>query len=105
MAETLVFYKGYDNPQVLELKTGGVAQDLAAVSKVEVTFNGNTYDSDTYADAFDWTTDSMELVLRLGLIPGIEVTKDKKSEIVTYDPSNPNGFVWGRVLIIMDEVS
>jgi hypothetical protein len=101
----LTFFKGYDNVQIVELTSGSTPQSLLEVTLVEITFNGVTYDSDTTPGAFDWATDSNQLVLRMGLLPDIPVAKDKKAEIVTYDPSNPEGIVWGRVAIKMDEVT
>lgn len=101
----LKFYQGYDNVQIVELTDDDVAQSLASVTKVELTFDGVTYDSDTTPDAFDWVTNSSQLILKMGILPSIAVTKDKKAEIVTIDPSNPNGVVWGRIAIQIDEVS
>jgi hypothetical protein len=101
----LTFFQGYDNVQIVELTEDGSAQSLSAVTKVEITFDGVTYDSDTTPGAFDWETVETQLILRCGLLPSIPVAKDTKAEIVTIDPSNPNGIVWGRVAIKIDEVS
>jgi hypothetical protein len=101
----LTFYQGYDNVQTIQLTSDDVVQSMLEVTLIEITFDGVTYDSDTSPYVFDWTTDPTELVLRMGLLPDIPVAKDKKAEIVTYDPSNPNGLVWGRIAIKIDEVT
>jgi flagellar basal body rod protein FlgC len=35
----------------------------------------------------------------LGTIADLEVVKDSRAEIITYDPSHPDGLVWGTIAI------
>lgn len=94
--ETLVFYKGYSNAKVLEFKEGGAAlSNFENITKVRLLFKGKWYDSEDYPMAFDFTTYALtsKLILKLGLIPNIDATKDTKAELILYDPGHPQGQV------------
>jgi hypothetical protein len=77
-----------------DLITGGI-------TKVEILINGKYYCSDDYPDSFDFITEGEDgiVTMVLGTIPEIELVKDAKAEIITYDPSHPGGMVWGTIAI------
>ena len=103
-----VVYKGRNNSLSVRLsstdESGVVAYpDLIAggVTKVEIVFNGKYYCSTDYPDSFDFITEGEDgiITMVLGTIPELEVVKDAKAEIITYDPSHGDGLVWGIIPI------
>lgn len=102
-----IVYKNRDNPLFLLLKSTDEAGVLtypdltAGVTKVEILIKGVYYNSTQYPDAFDFATEGADgiVCLRLGNIPELVATKDPVAEIITYDPSNPDGLVWGTIPI------
>ena len=107
------FYKGHDNIQCLQLSqnncdTGISVIDLSPVTAMEIFFLNSLYSSIDHPEAFDWTVDPANgrANFKLGIIPTIPVGRDSKSELIVYDPSNPNGVVMTNALFIdMKEVS
>jgi len=102
------FYIGKDNASKLLLSNDGVAQDISSLTKVEVRYDGTTYSSEDYADAFDWTTYGEDgyLILKMGLISAItESGMDIAAEIIAYDSDNINGIVWGTFEVEMKDLS
>ncbi len=107
-----LFYRGKNNRACLQLKktdcaTGQVSPvDLSGVTKTEIFFNGVNYDSDQYPQAFDWNVDPVNgrLDLMLGNIPTIDAAKDSKSEFSVYDPSNPDGVMWGLLFVQVRDI-
>jgi len=107
MATYNIVYKDRDNPLFVQLSStdeNGVVTkpDLTdAVTKVEVLIKGIYYNSADYAEAFDYTTEGALgiICLKLGNIPELVAVKDTAAEIITYDPSNPDGLVWGTIPI------
>lgn len=77
-----------------DLITGGITM-------VEILINGKYYCSDDYPASFDFITEGEDgiITMVLGTIPELEVVKDAKAEIITYDPSHPDGLVWGTIAI------
>ena len=100
-------YKGHDNVFTILFEEDDVAQDLSAVTKVELLYKGVTYDSDTDPNSFDFTTDGSDgkVHFKLGIISDIETGTDSRSELVLYDPSNTNGIYWGYIGIKVTELS
>jgi hypothetical protein len=99
-------YKGHDNVFTILFEENDVAQDLSAVNKVELLYKGTTYDSDTDPNSFDYSTDGADgkIHFKLGIISGITVGKDSRSEIILYDPSNTNGIFWGYISLRVTEL-
>ena len=98
---TEIVYLGHDNTIDLILKADGVAQDLSSVTKITATFESTTIEStDHAAGVVLWNNDGYdtgEIRLDLGdqsIDPG-----GYDVPIVTYDPSNANGVVWGKIHI------
>ena len=94
-----IVWLSHDNTIDLLLEAKDVAQDLSSVTKITATFDNITITSvDHAAGAILWNNggyDTGEIRLDLGgeAIPagGYDVP------IVVYDPSNPNGVVWGPI--------
>ena len=107
-----VVYKGRDNTLALQLSSTdelGVVTypDLAdSVTNIDLILKGVCYSSSDYGTAFDFTTegDLGILILKLGLIPDLQVVKDSAAEIITYDASNAEGVVWGTIPIKVIEL-
>jgi hypothetical protein len=103
-----VVYKGRNNSLSVRLSStdeSGVVTypDLVTggATKVEILFNGKYYCSEDYPDSFDFITEGEDgiITMILGTIPELEVVKDAKAEIITYDPSHVDGLVWGVIPI------
>ena len=103
-----VVYKGRDNSLSVRLSNInelGVTTypDLidGGITKVELLIKGKYYCSDDYPFSFDFTTEGSDgiITMVLGTIPDLDVVKDPKAEIITYDPSHPDGLVWGTIAL------
>jgi len=103
-----VVYKGRNNSLSVRLSStdeSGVVTypDLikGGITKVEILLNGKYYCSTDYPDSFDFMTEGEDgiITMVLGTIPELEVVKDAKAEIITYDPSHVDGLVWGIIPI------
>lgn len=102
-AETV--YLGHDNTIDLILKAGGVAVDLTSVDTITLTINGATIASENGAtDPIRW--------IQLGYATGkIRISLGEQAispgrypaVLVVYDPSNPNGVVWGEIDVRVNE--
>ena len=95
-------YLGHKNSFARALHYGDLMLDagqMAAITAVEVLYQGVRYSSIDYPEVFDWETRASEsvIVFRLGLIPGIPVGRDRKAEIIIYAPDYVEGIVWGDV--------
>lgn len=111
----ITVYRDRDNSFGLQLKksnTDGVLTVLTAgemrdITKIEILFKGDYFDSTAYPDSFDWSTyeDSGIVIFRLGLLgDDIELGRDKRSELFIYDSANTNGLVWKELDIkVVDE--
>ena len=88
-------YTGRDNKINLLLKTDGAVQDLTAVTKMELLYKENYYDSDNFGSSFDFSTYATSgiVILDIGSI-GLESGRDKNAEIIVYDASNASGIIW-----------
>ncbi len=95
-------YTGRDNTVDLLLKADGVAVDLSTVTRMLVADVDGAFsvDSSTSPGAFDWNPGSTgKLVITLG-DESIPVGK-YKCQLIVYDPTNPDGVVWGKVILIV----
>lgn len=106
MAITETIYIERDNKNELILKQDDVAQDISALTKVQITDKvGNVLASATVSDpdgVFDWTTDGAtgKLVMKLG-----ETLTHKRTyndaRLVVYDIANTLGIVWVDNLVLV----
>lgn len=86
-------YPGRDNSAEIRLTEEGNTQDLSFVSRMALTIGDVTIDSDVMPEVFDWSTEPLKLVLRLGkcnLPAGVYL----HSRLVVYSPDNPDGILW-----------
>jgi len=101
---TEIVYLGHDNTVDLILKVDGTAQDLSSVTKITATFDSATIESaDKASGAITWDQagyDTGEIRMALG-DETITAKKYYTVWIVTYDPVNSDGIVWGSVCIIV----
>jgi len=93
-------YNDRDNTNDLLLLADGSAQDLSAVTRMQIADKNGTFviDSASSPDAFDWDTGTTgKLVLTLGhedVADGAYACR-----LIVYDPTNDDGIVWGDVLL------
>lgn len=93
-------YLDRDNTIDLVLMADGVAADLAAVTRVTLSFGDTDVDSATAAGVFDWSGGSGLLTLQLG---GQEIAVGRyDARLVVYDPTHANGIVWGDIEIMVE---
>ncbi len=99
---TEIVYLDHDNSIDLILKADGTARDLSNVTKITATFDDTTIESeDAAAGPIRWNQDGYatgEIRLFLG---DQNISADRYSTvyIVTYDPDNTNGIVWGSIRV------
>lgn len=87
-------YLDRDNSIDLTLYENQVIKDLAMVTRVTVTIDSVTIDSDTTPSAFDWTTDTKKLSLILGFQ---ELQQgDYFATLVIYSIDHLHGIVWAN---------
>jgi hypothetical protein len=94
-------YLGHDNSVDLLLKAGGSAVDLSSVTRMVLELSdGTSFDSDTDAGVFDWDTGTTgKLIISLG---GETIDAGTyHATLIVYDPTNPNGIVWGRFNLVV----
>jgi len=106
MAETI--YANRDNKISLLLKADNVVADLTTVNKVEILFSENYYDSDNWPDAFDYSTRATGGIIIFDLAAitasAFEAGRDKKTELIIYDGTNPDGIVWDQFDLTVKEL-
>ncbi len=95
MTETI--YLNRDNKFDLQLKQDGSAVDLSTCTKIGLLFAGNYYHSDNWPSAIDYTTQATSGIITFDMaaITGIEAGRDRNTELIYYDATNPEGIVWG----------
>jgi len=98
MAETQIAIgqQGRDNSFFLTIYKNGVAltpTDMSSITKFEIKFNGEYYDSDTYPAGIvpDNSTGTITIYPR---VLGLKVSTDHKTELIIYDANHTAGFVW-----------
>ena len=100
MATTETVYNGRDNTNDLLLLADGSAQDLGPVTRMVLSERSGLFsiDSQSAPAAFDWSTGTTgKVILSLGdqaIAAGTHVCR-----LIVYDPTNPDGIVWGQVLL------
>lgn len=93
-------YLNRDNTIDLLLKADGRVVDLEPVSRMVLKVGDKTIDSDDHPEVFDWDTGTTgKVILALGDIEGLTVGDIDTATLVIYDPSNPDGVVWGTFKI------
>jgi len=100
----LVVWKGRENEFALQLKktndegvlTVLTSSEMDAISKIEFLFKEEYYSSADYGSSFDWSTykASGVALFKLGLISAIDTGRDKRAELIIYNPTNPAGIIW-----------
>lgn len=102
-AATEIVYLGHDNSIDLLLKADGTAQDLSAVTAATITIGEVTVTSDNGdTDPIRWAKSGYatgEIRLYLGSENLVAAIEPYTAYLVIYDADNPNGIVWGYVLI------
>jgi hypothetical protein len=94
---TETIYLSRDNKFALRLKENDVVvPDLSIITKVGILFQENYYHSDNFPAAFDYSTRATAgiIVFDLASITSLEAGRDKKTELLIYDGTNPDGIVW-----------
>ena len=105
---TEIVWLGHDNIINLQLKAEDaagdlVAQDLSAVTKITASFGSKLISSeDKAAGLITWDQAGYETgEIRMD-IGGETITADGYDvPIITYDPSNSDGVVWGEVSMLV----
>ena len=105
MADDVV-YLGHDNTIRLMFTENGEAVDLNSVTKMSLTLGGVTIESENEdSDPIVWNKEGMEtgeVVLSLGSQTRLKPRVNSYDAVlVIYDPSNPQGFVWGSTKIFV----
>ena len=100
----LIVWKSRENGFALQLKktnddgvlTALTSSEMDDISKIEILFKETYYSSDEHGSSFDWSTykASGVAVFKLGLISGIDTGRDKRAELIIYNPTNPAGIIW-----------
>ncbi len=103
---TLTIWKDRDNPAFVQLLKGGellTEDEMDAITKIEILFNGTYYSSTDHAGMFDWATykSAAKVMITAGLVDMGDVLIDKKAELIVYDASNTNGIVWTQMKIVI----
>jgi len=96
-----IVYLGHDNRIDVILKADGSAVDLSSVTRMTLSFDAVLIDSDNGdSDPIQWAkvgyaTGEVRIILGGQEIPA----GSYRTPLVVYDPSNPYGIVWGRIVI------
>jgi len=96
-----IVYLGHDNRIDILLKADGSAVDLSSVTRMTLSFDAVLINSDNGdSDPIQWAkagyaTGEVRISLGSQQIPA----GSYRAPLVVYDPSNPDGIVWGRIVI------
>jgi hypothetical protein len=101
---TETIYKNKDNIISIELRSNGVAQNIASSTKVTIEFGGAVLSSATAtAGAFDYTSygSSGRLDMKLGHEADVKTMKagQYKAQLTVFDTTYTNGRVWDDLII------
>jgi len=79
--------------------TALTSDQMDAISRVDIVFKGVTYDSATYAAAFDWTTEKANsyIIFALGEISVLPEGHDQKAELIVYTSEDTDGIIWDYI--------
>jgi len=96
-----IVYLGHDNRIDILLKADGSAVDLSSVTRMTLTFGSVLIDSDNGdTDPIKWAKPGYETgEVRISLGSQSIAAGDYRAPLLVYDPTNPNGIVWGLLLI------
>ena len=101
MIDPVHVYNGAGNTVELQLAESGKPLNLGMVDRITLRLgtSSSVIDSAITPQAFDWSTDSGKLVLRLGdlgLAPGRYTVR-----MVVYSGGNSEGIIWGGFPMIV----
>lgn len=102
------FYVNSRNEFKVILEEDGAAMNLGSVTKVEITYNGTTYDSTTSPTAFDYATGTTgEIAFYLGKIITTLPTnpRDKLCEVAVYESGEELPLYWGKIDVTAEEAA
>jgi hypothetical protein len=99
-------YIGRDNEVIFSLyndKQLWTSDDIDEITKAEICYKDEYYDSDTYPDYFDFVTYASQgaIGVKLGRIVSTEGT-DRYAELIIYTATYTNGVVQGRFCLTAD---
>lgn len=88
-------FLGTDTQAKIKAISNGVPIDLSDVTRITLTVNNETVDSDINADAFEWlnTEKTGEIWLKLGPYLTTKCCVPSPARITLYDILTPNGYV------------
>ena len=98
-------YLGHDNTIYLVLKEDGVAQSLAAVSRIDLNIDDGEYEFSS-ADSSDGSSFDWDFSVTGGVLISLGQTEIEagtyRARLVVYDPTNAKGIVWGDFDLMVD---
>ena len=99
--KTEIVYLGHDNSIDIILKADGVAVPLDDVTDMSLTFGTTLIESDNgAADPLRWDKEGYDVgEVRIFLGDQTITPGSYKAPLVVYDPTNPEGVVWGLIPI------
>jgi len=102
---TETVWLGHDNLIDLQLwkkgpaDSGFVEADLSSVTRMVLKLDSTVIDSETETEVFDWSTGDGKVTIALG---DQEITAATyTSRLITYDPQNDDGIVWGEFDLVV----
>jgi len=103
--KTEIVYLGCDNPIDLILSADGAAADLTDVIRMTLSFGALLVDSDNGdTDPIQWKKEGYATgQIRIFLGAEAITAKIYSAPLVVYDPTNPEGVMWGRINIKVEE--
>ena len=102
--EKLTVWNGRANPIYIQLSKMGsllTADEMAAITKVEMKCANAFYSSEDFAECFDLTTFAAEskIMVKPGLL-GLPVGQDTV-EVIIYDSAKTEGIMWLQVRFVV----
>lgn len=99
-------FLSHDNVVTLQLQTALIPYDLSAVTKITAVFGDTDINSsDPVAGTIRWNQSGFETG-EIRLVLGDESIDPRlypEVSIVTYEPITPDGFVWGKIPIVVEK--
>jgi len=91
--------------QLIKNKVVLTTNEMQAITKVGLKFNGTEYESDTYPDGeFDWATREAEGVVVFKLGGTLSAGRDTKAEVIIYSATETLGVVWKTIDVKVLEI-
>ena len=96
MTVKAIVFANRANTITIRIISGGLAQDLASVTRMTLKVGNTLIDSNTNPEAFDWTTGSSEgkVILKLGALLTVPTEGYVTATLTVYDPEYSEGIVW-----------